>query len=91
MQSLFTAVSDFLAGILYGHYKVNTIVATPIPKVEENWPPVGYRSLYFNCWLCQGSTKFACKPLKENEKKYTIECSWCGVENVVTVVTNQQK
>jgi transcription elongation factor Elf1 len=78
MQSIYKAVSDFLASLFpKGKPEIQK------PKDE---PPEGYKALYFKCWLCTGHNKFACKPFEE-EKKFTIECSWCGVDNVVTVAT----
>lgn len=52
-------------------------------KVIESVPK-GYRLTYFKCWLCTGVNNVACKPFK-TDRKFTIECSWCGVDNVVTI------
>jgi hypothetical protein len=78
MQSIYKAVSDFLASIF------NRKQVLEAKKDVKNDAPPGYRPLYFNCWLCLGKNKFACKKFTR-ERKFTIECSWCGVENVVTV------
>lgn len=79
------AIADFLAGLFYGNFRSKPLeqqiekLATPEPEV-----PIGYKLLYFNCWLCSGPTKFACKPLKK-DKKFNVDCQWCGVENLVSV------
>jgi transcription elongation factor Elf1 len=82
MQSIFTAILDFLMN--FKKKPPKPIEKKPEPLVKELEHPPGYKPLYFNCWLCKGETKFACKPLTK-EKKFTIECKWCGVENHVTV------
>ncbi len=86
MQSYFMAIADFLAGLFCGNFYSkfieNKIEKSPIEQSET--APVGYKPLYFNCWLCTGENRFACKPLKK-EKKFNMECKWCGVENLVTV------
>lgn len=79
MQSLFMAISDLIASFLY---KVDAIEVKAAPDVEK--APKGYRPLYFHCWLCKGTTKFALKDSIKN-KRFTTECSRCGVENTVTV------
>lgn len=79
MQSIYKAVSDFLASIFN---RKQPVQAKKTVSKEE--VPAGYRSLYFKCWLCTGRNKFACKKFP-HDKKFTIECSWCGMDNVVTV------
>lgn len=80
MQSILMAVLDFLMSLFY-----TKKIESPKPKSEV---PLGYRALFFNCWLCDGKTKFACKN-SIKKKKCTIECSRCGVENVVSIITPQ--
>jgi hypothetical protein len=79
MQSLLMAISDLISSFLY---KVDDVEAKPSKKTIE--VPVGYRPLFFHCWLCQGKTNFALKN-SIKKKKFTMECSRCGVENIVTV------
>lgn len=81
MQSIFMAVSDLIAYILYKSKPVPPKVE-PKPSGEE--APVGYRPLFFHCWLCKGTTKFALKN-SIKKKRFTMECCRCGVENVVSV------
>jgi len=78
MQSLFMAVSDFIASFIT---KIDDVEVKP---AKDERAPAGYRPLYFHCWLCKGTTKFALKN-SIKKKKFTIECSRCGVENTVTV------
>lgn len=75
MQSILMAILDFLMSLFYTE------------KIESKEVPLGYRALFFNCWLCDGKTKFACKN-SIKKKKFTIECSRCGVENVVSITQN---
>lgn len=79
MQSLFMAISDLIASLLY---RVDDVEVQATKDVEKS--PEGYRPLYFHCWLCKGITKFALKN-SIKKKKFTIDCSRCGVENIVTV------
>jgi hypothetical protein len=79
MQSLLMAVSDFIASFLY---KYDVVEAKP-EKGDREYPD-GYRPLFFHCWLCKGTTKFALKR-SIKKKSFKIDCSRCGVENVVTV------
>ena len=81
MRSLLMAISDFIARLLRKYDAVEAKPTKPQPAVKDY--PDGYRPMYFNCWLCKGSTKFAVKNSIKN-KKFTIECSRCGVENAVT-------
>jgi transcription elongation factor Elf1 len=78
------AISDFIA-TLFKPKKINKVEAKPNDVVEV---PVGYRPLFFHCWLCDGTTRFAHK-IKAKRRKFTIECSRCGVENAVTVIPPQ--
>lgn len=78
MQSLFMAISDLLASLVLRRPKNETLV------------PVGYRSLYFHCWLCDGITEFACKS-HITSRSFVIECCRCGVENLVTLQSNRDK
>jgi len=78
MQSIYKAVSDFLASLFFSK-KDEKPKVTPKKQIPE-----GFKALHFKCWLCSGRNEFACKKFAQ-EKKFTIECSWCGVENVVTV------
>lgn len=80
MQAMFMAVSDMIAGVIYGNFKDEKI-KEEINQVEV---PVGYNPFYFNCWLCSGNNKFACKS-EMKKKKFIIECSWCGMDNSVTI------
>ena len=84
MQSIFMAISDLIASLLYQHFYTKPYETKTAPIIEEEKVPVGYRPLFFHCWLCDGTTKFACKSFAK-KKKLTIECSRCGMENVVTV------
>ncbi len=79
MQSLLMAISDFIASFLH---KYDAVEAKPEKVVKDC--PEGYRPLYFNCWLCKGSTKFAVKN-SIKRKKFMIECCRCGVDNAVTI------
>lgn len=79
MQSLLMAISDLISSFLYS---ADDVVAKPAEPAEQ--PPVGYRPLYFHCWLCKGTTKFAVKN-SIRKKKFIIECSRCGVDNTVSV------
>lgn len=83
MQSMFMAISDFISSFLYKADNIEVKAKGEVDKAVEK-APEGYRPLYFHCWLCKGSTKFALKN-SIREKKFTIECSRCGVENTVTV------
>ena len=69
-----------LVSALFKTKKIDKVDAKP-DLVEV---PIGYKLLYFHCWLCDGITKFAYK-IKPKKKQFTIECSRCGVDNVVTV------
>lgn len=78
MQSIYKAVSDLLASLFFPKEDEK-------PKaVPKKTIPEGFKALHFKCWLCSGHNEFACRKFTK-EKKFTIECSWCGVENVVTV------
>lgn len=77
MQSILMAVSDLIASIL-------NKMSPPKQEETKSVAPIGYRPLFFHCWLCTGVVKFACKNSVGN-RKFTIDCSWCGVENAVTV------
>lgn len=46
--------------------------------------PKGYKKHRFQCWLCEGETDFACRPLTK-DKIFNIDCSRCGVDNQVRV------
>jgi transcription elongation factor Elf1 len=79
------AISDFIVSIIYKTFPVKVYKKKAIvSKKSENIAPPGYWPLYFNCWLCSGVTRFACKE-SIIKKTFNIDCSWCGVENVVTV------
>lgn len=84
MQSIYKAVSDLLASLFFPKEdeKPKVVPKKQIPDVKQI--PDGFKALHFKCWLCSGYNEFACKKFTQ-EKKFTIECSWCGVENVVTV------
>lgn len=84
MQSILMAILDFLMSLFYTK-KIEVKPIEPKPKSEI---PLGYRALFFNCWLCDGKTKFACKK-SIKKKKFTIECSRCGVENIVSITPPQ--
>ena len=72
------AISDFICYFLPKQAEK----VEPKPTVSD--VPPGYRPLFFHCWLCNGVTKFACKN-SIKKKKFTIECSRCGIENVVSI------
>ncbi len=78
MRSLFMAVSDVIASLLFGVKKVD-------PPIEPK-QLAGYTNLYFHCWLCDGKTDFAYKNAS-SKREFTIECARCGVENRVTLVS----
>jgi hypothetical protein len=75
------AISDFIASFLY---RYDPVEMKP-EKVRKDYPD-GYRPLFFHCWLCKGTTRFAMKN-SIKKKKFTMECSRCGVENSITVNT----
>lgn len=77
MQSIILAVYDLIISFYKPEEK-------PIDKSVEPQVPKGYWSLYFKCWLCRGTTEFACKNSIKN-KRFKIDCCRCGVENLVIV------
>jgi transcription elongation factor Elf1 len=77
MQSYLMAVYDFIMAIMHD--------GSTTAKIERNVEtPAGYKPFYFNCWLCKGYNKFACK-ISSAKKAFIIECSWCGMDNNVTL------
>jgi hypothetical protein len=47
-------------------------------------PPETFVIYHFSCWLCQGKTSFGLKPCAD-ERQITMDCSRCGVQNVVKI------
>jgi transcription elongation factor Elf1 len=84
MQSIYKAVSDFLASLFFPKKDENPKKDEKPKILPKKQIPDGFKALHFKCWLCSGHNEFACRKFTQ-EKKFTIECSWCGVENVVTV------
>jgi len=74
-----------ILGLFISVFKDKKPVKVKTQKIKTDVPP-GYRPLYFYCWLCNGRNKFACKT-SIGDRKFRIECSWCGVENLVTVAS----
>ena len=74
------AISDLIAAVLckFSPKKVK------VQSKNIETALVGYRPLYFNCWLCTGKNNFACKKTIY-DRKFKIECSWCGIDNLVTI------
>ena len=82
MQPIYKAVVEFL----YSMFVKKKEIPKEIPPIPKKQIPVGYKAFYFKCWLCTGRNEFACEKFTQ-EKNFTIECSWCGIENTVTVFT----
>jgi hypothetical protein len=84
MQSILMAISDLIAGVLNKLSPKKEEKKAGKVKEKEPSVPLGYRPLFFHCWLCDGITKFACKNSIKH-KRFKIDCARCGVENLVTV------
>lgn len=85
MRSLFLAASAFTAGLLLGQTNSKKYLAEKRPSVALE----GYIAYHFRCWLCHGQTGFGLKPCLD-ERLMKMDCSRCGVENVITVRASQK-
>lgn len=85
MRAIFKVISEFLQGVLRRQVEVKVKTKSK-PRKEK--VPEGYLPSFFNCWLCSGRTNFACKS-SIIKKQLSIDCSRCGIENIVTVIVEE--
>jgi len=89
MKSLIAAATGLIAGFLLGYVQAQKYIPAAPPPTPKSDVPEGYTGYKFKCWLCSGDNRFACKPQIE-ERKFQLDCKWCGVENSVKVKPSAQ-
>lgn len=78
MWARIEAIYDFIVAIRK-YLAKDEIIEDGIKEDE-----ISYSTFSWQCWLCSEEAEFTC-PSPSEETNYSIECSNCHVENVISI------